>query len=439
MKSLNECITITEKCKKFRKVINIVEGFEVISFDYQDGTDFIDFAEHDAFELRGLSFVEGKRFPMLDKFFNLGERYENEITEALVKRVKSIQVKDDGSLIGFLVLPNGKVVAKTKLGFKNEFTNIANKWLLENDNEHKIVELYNKGIFPLFECVSDKHKVVLSYDWEGLKLIQARTEKNTFLEVDELATIANDYNWTFEDPLEHSLEELLSLKDTLENVEGFIIRFEDDSFCKVKTSWYFELHSASEALDRLTEVLNSVFEGNKIELDDFEIDFIKNVKDMILTPFNIASVLELKSWMFKEEDPTEVEKYRVLYKGYLRDYSLNNNYENENTLIKLTLDNRIDDILPLLNESQRDKALRVQTKTISFLNKSSQEVIEALNENVETKDINSKFGHLQFKHLVFKFAKRDWSDDDIVLDIVEYILKNTKKKQNALAFLSKIN
>ena len=174
MKTLKECQAIVAASKHFKQTTHSIDGYEIVIFDYNDGAKYLDFLEHDAFELRGLTFVDGERFPMLDKFFNLGEKDEFELEKALSKKVKSIQIKDDGSLIGFLVLPNRRVVPKTKAGFSNPFTTISSKWLKEGSKVKAIEELYDEGIHPLFECVSDKEKIVLSYDWEGLKLIQAR-------------------------------------------------------------------------------------------------------------------------------------------------------------------------------------------------------------------------------------------------------------------------
>ena len=71
MKTLAQCEDIVKASKHFTKTIQEIDGYEIITFDYQDGAKFEDFNEHDSFELRGLTFIDGKHFPMLHKFFNL--------------------------------------------------------------------------------------------------------------------------------------------------------------------------------------------------------------------------------------------------------------------------------------------------------------------------------------------------------------------------------
>jgi len=435
MKTLRECQAIVEKSKHFKQVTHNIDNHEIIIFDYNDGAKYLDFLEHDAFELRGLTFVDGERFPMLDKFFNLGEKSETELEESLTKKVKSVQIKDDGSLIGFIVLRNGKVVPKTKAGFSNPFTTIASNWLKENQNEKAIKELYDEGIHPLFECVSDKEKIVLKYDWEGLKLIQARRKDNSFLTVEELQVIADKYDFVFEAPKDYSIQELLDLKDTFQDIEGFIVRFEDDTFTKVKTAWYFEQHQSDEGLKRVNYLLESFLNGENKAEETYEEDFLKEVNEKVLKPFSITSLNELKAFVFRDGERNDVMKYQQAFKGFLTEYNLQNNYDNENTLIKLSLDNSIDDILPQLDAFQRSKAESIQEKTLNHIDKSVRNIISILEKNISHKEINEQFKGTDFLGVALRNNNKEYTEEKIREEIVTMFKKNTRKLQDARAFL----
>ena len=436
MKTLQQCEQIVKESKHFLKKVNMVQGYEVISFDYQDGAKYQDFLEYDAFELRGLTFIEGVAFPMLHKFFNLGEKSLTEVDEAKNKTIKSIQIKDDGSLIGFLILPNGNVVAKTKSGFSNPYTDIATEWLDKDDNRVKIKSLYDNGVFPLFECVSFKHKIVLSYDWEGLKLIQARKSDFSYLDVEELETISEENGFIFEKPLEHNLENLLRLKDQEEGIEGFIVRFDDDTFSKVKTSWYFDQHSTGEGLNRVNELLEAYFNGKDVAEEDFEKEFIKDVSSKVFEPFSINSLLELKSFMFRDGDEKDTIIYQQLFKGFLTEYAILNNYDNENTLIRLTIDNSIDDILPELNNSQREFAEKVQSITLNYLEKTIKKMTDILSLKISHKEIQEKHSSFEFRGILLRFNLKEFSEDDLLEGVKKSLLKKTKRVQGARSFIN---
>jgi T4 RnlA family RNA ligase len=297
MKNLQECLSIVNSSKSFVKKNKNIDGYDIVSFDYKDGTKYQEFLTFDAFELRGLTFIENKPFPMLHKFFNLGEIHPDDIHSFQSKTIKSIQIKDDGSLIGFILLPNNKVIPKTKTGFSNPYTDIASKWLSSNNNEDKIRQLLQNDIHPLFECVSPHHKIVLPYDFEGLKFIQARTSSGKYFSVETLSQIAQDLDFIFEKPLNYTLSELLSLQKSLSDVEGFIVRFSDDTFVKIKTNWYFDKHFSSDAISRLNTLLTSFFNGQNISEYPFESEFLNKANSLVFEPYSLSSIHDIKYFL----------------------------------------------------------------------------------------------------------------------------------------------
>jgi len=142
----------------------IIDGYKLAAFNY-----FIcgwnDFAnplpkrpEVNAFDLRGVTFVFSKdgspwkTFFMLPKFFNLNQVDSTQYGIIKDKEICSITEKEDGSLVAFMVLPNGKLFAKTIGSFTSEQSKLAYSLLYTNE-EHVIwvKEMLKTGCTPLFE------------------------------------------------------------------------------------------------------------------------------------------------------------------------------------------------------------------------------------------------------------------------------------------------
>jgi RNA ligase len=115
------CKDICEKTNNdvFYESKFIIDGYDISIFNYRIAT-YQDFLEYQAFELRGLTFVFNKdgsffkRFLLMEKFFNLNENESTSIDLVKNKKIKSVFFKEDGSIINFIQLPNGRILAKSK-------------------------------------------------------------------------------------------------------------------------------------------------------------------------------------------------------------------------------------------------------------------------------------------------------------------------------------
>ena len=234
----------------------VVDGFKVCVFNYRLAPYemFIhpikNNLEVDARELRGLTFVfneDGaiyKRFLMLKKFWNVGQVAETQISVLEKKNIKSIYDKLDGSCVQFIELPNGKVVAKTKNSFDFYMVEMANT---EYNNNPKIKNLVDwsikNDIQLIFEIVSPQNKIVINYpETKFIFLRSRRNDTGEFISFEDL-----DYDLTgIAMPVREyfdSIHEMLDLKESQKNKEGWIIEFEDGELSKVKTEDYFMLHN----------------------------------------------------------------------------------------------------------------------------------------------------------------------------------------------------
>ena len=109
----------------------IINGYKISAFSYFI-CNYNDFAkplphrsEVNAFEMRGVTFVfnhDGslwKRFLMLPKFFNINQTKETEYSAIKNKNISHISIKEDGSLVAFMMLPDETIFSKTIKGFSN--------------------------------------------------------------------------------------------------------------------------------------------------------------------------------------------------------------------------------------------------------------------------------------------------------------------------------
>jgi T4 RnlA family RNA ligase len=182
----------------------------------------------------------------IDKEVLATERPENSWMYNDVKDLDIVRVanKDDGSAIRFLIL-NGELVAKTKFSLESEQTEIAMTVVNADDNlKAFILKTLELGLAALFEIVSPHNKIVLSYNYTTLKLLQLRDEETgEYLDIYAHPLVEEyDVLTAIKEPL-YTLDELLELKETVEEKEGWVITFANGKMAKVKTDWYMSLHS----------------------------------------------------------------------------------------------------------------------------------------------------------------------------------------------------
>jgi RNA ligase len=157
-------------------------------------------------------------------------------------KIKSIYNKEDGSIASFIKLPNGRVLARSKTSFISdqaiEIQKIYDKW----PNVREFVNFcLDRDIVPVFEYVSPTNRIVLPYANTDLILLRMRDNKTgEYLDITDYTdkldgiTVAPSEN--------HSLEELIELKDVVDGKEGWIVQFENGKMVKIKTKWYCDLH-----------------------------------------------------------------------------------------------------------------------------------------------------------------------------------------------------
>ena len=339
-----DALRICEAYKNFNfyKTEYMFDNYKVVTFNYFlcEYKWFVKPLEKEpnihARDMRGVTFVfneDGtlyKRFLMLEKFFNLNQVEETQYDLVKDKKIKYITVKEDGSLIAFMQLPNGKVFAKTQGGFDNE-QSIAAMNIYNNDE--KLRNFIDKTLLlnftPLFEYVAFDNRIVLKYSGRELRLIVVRNNIGKFIAGFKYT---NSVNTVKSEPIV-SIDILIEKTKTEENIEGWVIEFTDGQMIKIKSEWYCNLHGIRTVSifredyiisNYLNETLDDAITDLNQDDDADAFEFIEVVKSAIMNWSNhidknvdelhvLYNTIYEKNWV-----KFATEKYKSAFFGLAR-------------------------------------------------------------------------------------------------------------------------
>lgn len=273
----------------FYKTQFMIDGYKIVSYSYFLCTPnmfknpLTQFPHVHAMDMRGVTFVfneDGtlfKRYLMLRKFFNVNQTEETQLHLLENKEIKSITTKEDGTLIAFMGLPNGKVFAKTIMGFNNDQV-ITAMTLYNSDIKLKTFIdniVFNEDCTSLFEYVSYKNRIVLVYNNDELIYIGKRYTNGKYVSAAN-ENLENANIKYVKSIINNSLNELIEFCKNEKDIEGVVVEFSDGEMVKVKTNWYFENHRLrTENIFREDYVIEMYLKGT---LDDV-LQTIPNDKD----------------------------------------------------------------------------------------------------------------------------------------------------------------
>lgn len=327
-----------------------IKGYKVVTFNYflcdprWFTTPLREFPEISAKDMRGVTFVfneDGtlfKKFLMLEKFFNLNQTEETQEHLLKNKKIKNVTIKEDGSLVAFMQLPDKTVFTKTQGGFDNEQSQNALKIYNEDKNIKKFVDDFlSDGFTPLFEYVSFDNRIVLKYNKKELRLIGIRDNERleAFISVADMSQIMDRYNIPVITTVSFdTLDEIKERMKTATDMEGVVIEFEDGQLVKIKTEWYFNLHGIrtenifredyiiqnflKETLDEVTQDLDSEKDADAFAFIEYVKSATRNWSDYI-----DKSVQEFVDMYILSSDPWNVfaEKYhKKAFFGLMRTF-----------------------------------------------------------------------------------------------------------------------
>jgi len=202
----------------------------------------IDKSHINALELKGITFVFDdnntyKHYLLLHKFWEIDQYNHCKYEIYKDKKIKNVTIKEDGFLVSFLKLPNNKIISFTKKSFDDK-TNLEVNEFLEDKNYFNFINYcLDNNIQPIFEHIHEKMRVDYG-DRNELVLLKLRNNlTGKYLDFDNFDNqmikgikIITEVNKT--------LDELLDISNKIENCEGWVVHFEDDTLLKVKTNWW---------------------------------------------------------------------------------------------------------------------------------------------------------------------------------------------------------
>lgn len=288
-----ELSMLSNQIQNYDNIVNLNIGFtkstktisksrvDIYSYRY---TDFNNFKDYNAYELRGSSVVYQNNKPLrfyysVPKFFNLNQTDETQLNIIKTKKISKVYEKLDGSLIQFLRLPNGDIVAKSKTSFETSQALEAQRIYL---NTPELFDFINKNVDNynlLFEYISYNNQIVVNYNVDTLRLIQVRDLEGKFVDLNDIDLdpkfIVKSVNLT--------LDEILDIvENSTDDIEGFVVYFTDSTIVKFKTLEYLRKHKLLTNNPTKKELVNMIINET---IDDY-IANLQGTKYSVISNFN---------------------------------------------------------------------------------------------------------------------------------------------------------
>ena len=282
-------------------------------------------------ELRGIIFDtetgEILRRPF-HKFFNVNEREETQDHVVDLSQDHRILEKLDGSMIAPFVV-NGEMIWGTKMG-ATDVAKPVEAFVEAHPNYRQFAKfVISRGYTPIFEWCSRKQRIVLDYKEDQLILTAMRDlTTGRYLSRDIMANTADMYfiPMVREFEPQTDMKEFIEYVRDLEDVEGFVVRFNDGHMLKLKCHWYLQIHKAKEAIlqdrnivelildEKLDDVKAHLPQEDRDRLSQFESQFNLAVADVV---YHLANDL---SWIREDviDRKTFALEHAERYDQYMR-------------------------------------------------------------------------------------------------------------------------
>jgi len=228
-------------------------------------------------ELRGIIFDTATgdiiRRPF-HKFFNVNEREETQDHVVDMSRSHVIFDKLDGSMIAPFIV-NDEMIWGTKMGA----TDVAKpvEEFVKDRSHYRIFAkfLISRGYTPIFEWCSRKQRIVLDYKEDQLILTAIRSlYDGRYVSRDLMEMHAEEYGipvvrtWDMGIHMDNkTMKSFASYVSGLEDLEGYVVRFDDGHMLKLKCHWYLQIHKAKEAILQDRNIVELILENH---LDDIK-------------------------------------------------------------------------------------------------------------------------------------------------------------------------
>ncbi len=218
-------------------------------------------------ECRGLIFdkdsglVISRRF---HKFWNLNQRPETQIGEIDFSRSHIIMDKLDGSMIApFKTSRSGVRKWGTKMGATDVALPVEQHVAANSAYEALAKACDVMNVTPIFEWCSRQQRIVIDYPEDQLILTHVRDIKTgSYAPRDVIRELGEEFGIPTVRVFEHTIEDIHEFVEHtrgLQNLEGYVVHFDDDLMLKLKADEYCMLHNTKEKLNFEKNVVEMVF------------------------------------------------------------------------------------------------------------------------------------------------------------------------------------
>lgn len=281
-------------------------------------------------EARGVVFdANGKTIARpLHKFFNVNERPETQIAAIDWSKVSRVMLKRDGSMIHTVAFPEDgrNFTVKSKKSFESDVAKQSKKWLLQRENYIKFcTDMTEAGRTAIFEWTSPIARIVVGYKEDELQLLHVRDNTTgMYLTQGELDVLSAKYDIPLVDAVpfftENVTQEVVrDLVEMTENIEGWVIQFQNGDMVKLKTKWYMDRHHAMTFLrvrDIARMVVDETLDDLKAKLvgDGIDIAQINEIEQKVVR--EIDYIIERVEMTYEANKYLERKDFAILLKGH---------------------------------------------------------------------------------------------------------------------------
>lgn len=191
-------------------------------------------------------------YKQLDTYKTYDDQFKKERADIDGSTLLETREKLDGSLILIGVNPEtNEFVASTTSSSYNPYTIKALEWF-ENHIKNQSINIDKLKAFLIdntlaFEYVSPFNQICIFYNDERYVLLDIiEKETGRRLETNIVDTIANELNVDRPNRTYHSLEEIINIQRTNEEIEGFVVENEYGNLIKFKTDHWFNTHNVHD-------------------------------------------------------------------------------------------------------------------------------------------------------------------------------------------------
>lgn len=240
-------------------------------------------------ELRGIIFDtatgEILRRPF-HKFFNVNEREETQDHVVDLSQEHRILEKLDGSMIAPFMIWPGEMVWGTKMG-ATDVAKPVEEFVEANSHYRQFAEFtISRGYTPIFEWCSRKQRIVLDYKEDQLILTAIRDiTTGQYMSHDLMVAHAEAYRipvvrtWDIGLHMDNkTMKSFASYVSGLEDLEGYVVRFDDGHMLKLKCHWYLQIHKAKEAILQDRNIVELILDE---KLDDIKAHLPQEDRDRL--------------------------------------------------------------------------------------------------------------------------------------------------------------